>query len=114
MVSRFRSVLGSPHPPGSHNSSAAPRPHRDPQRPPNSPQKPESPNPVHAPGTAVRTTTEEHGELMRENTPLQTEIPERPGVPQLIAELDGSMIPEVEIVPPSDGEQQVDRRKARK
>jgi hypothetical protein len=35
-------------------------------------------------------------------------------VPQLIAELDGSMIPEVEISPPGKGEPQVDRRKARK
>ena len=69
---------------------------------------------IEVPTSAVRAITEEHGELMRENTLLQTEIPERPGVAQLIAELDGSMIPEVEIMPPSDGKPQVDRRKARK
>ena len=48
---------------------------------------------IEVPTSAVRTITEEHGELMRENTLLQTEIPARPGVAQLIAELDGSMIP---------------------
>lgn len=69
---------------------------------------------IEVPTSAVRTITEEHGERMQENTPLQTEIPERPGVAQLIAEMDGSMIPEVEIVPPPDGKPQVDRRKARK
>jgi len=67
---------------------------------------------IEVPISAVRTTTEEHGECMRKNTLLQTEMPDQPGVPQLIAELDGSMIPEVKIV--VEGEQQVDRRKARK
>lgn len=69
---------------------------------------------IEVPTSAVRTITEEHGERMQENTLLQMELPERPGVAQLIAELDGSMIPEVEIVPPPDGKAQVDRRKARK
>ena len=45
---------------------------------------------------------------------LQTQMPDRPGVPQLIAELDGSMIPEVEISLAGKDEPQVDRRKARK
>ncbi len=69
---------------------------------------------IEVPISAVRTTTEAHGESIRNNTPLQTEMPDRPGVPQLIAEVDGSMIPEVEISPAGDGQQQVDRRKARK
>jgi hypothetical protein len=68
---------------------------------------------IEVPISAVRTTTEAHGECMRKNTALQTEMPNRPGVPQLIAELDGSMIPEVEISPAGKGEPQVDRRKAR-
>ena len=51
---------------------------------------------------------------MRKNTLLPTEMPDRPGVPQLIAELDGSMIPEVEISPAGKDGPQVDRRKARK
>ena len=69
---------------------------------------------IEVPVSAVRTVTEAHGESMRKNAPLQTEIPDRPGVPQLIAETDGSMIPEVEISPAGQGEQPVDRRKARK
>ena len=62
---------------------------------------------IEVPISAVRATTEAHGETMRENTVLQTEMPERLGVPQLIAELDGSMIPEVEISPVGKGEPQV-------
>ena len=69
---------------------------------------------IEVPISAVRTTTEAHGESMRNNTLLQTEIPDRPGVPQLIAELDGSMIPEVEISSTGNGDQPDDRRKARK
>jgi hypothetical protein len=59
---------------------------------------------IEVPISAVRTTTEAHGESIRNNTLLQTEMPDRPGVPQLIAELDGSMIPEVEISPAGKGE----------
>lgn len=69
---------------------------------------------IEVPISAVRTTTEAHGESMRKNTPLPTDMPDRPGVAQLIAELDGSMIPEVEISPAGKDEPQVDRRKARK
>ena len=69
---------------------------------------------IEAPISAVRTITEEHGESIKKNTPVQTEMPDRPGVPRLIAELDGSMIPEVETAPAENGEQPVDQRKTRK
>ena len=45
---------------------------------------------IEVPISAVRATTEAHGETMRENTVLQTEMPERLGVLQLISELDVS------------------------
>ena len=69
---------------------------------------------IEVPISAVRIRTEAHAEAIRKNTLLQTQMPERPGVPQLIAELDGSMIPEVEISPAGKDEPQIDRRKARK
>ena len=69
---------------------------------------------IEVPISAVRTITEEHGECIRRNTPLQIEMPERPGVPQLITEMDGSMVPEVETAPVQEGGEKVDRRKTRK
>ena len=68
---------------------------------------------IEAPVSAMRSITENHGECMREQTPLQTELPNRPGVPQLIAEMDGSMIPKVEIAALPEGGAKVDRRKTR-
>jgi hypothetical protein len=68
---------------------------------------------IEVPVSAVRTHTEEHGERMRIQTPLQTEIPDTPGVPQLIAEVDGSMVPEVTTAPVQEGGPKVDRRKTR-
>lgn len=69
---------------------------------------------IEVPVSGVRTITEEHGECMRIQTPVQTEIPDRPGVPQLIAEVDGSMVPEVSTAPVQEDGQKVDRRKTRK
>jgi hypothetical protein len=68
---------------------------------------------IEVPVSAVRDSTEEHGESVRLNTPRQTAIPDRPGVPQLIAELDGSMVPEVKTAPVQEGEPKGDRRKTR-
>ena len=69
---------------------------------------------IEVPVSAVRDVTEEHGERMRIHTPVQTEIPGKPGVPQLIAEVDGSMVPEVSTAPVQEGGQKGDRRKTRK
>jgi hypothetical protein len=68
---------------------------------------------IEVPVGAVRTTTEVHGESIQKNAPLPTGLPDRPGVPQLIAELDGSMIPQVEIASAPNGEERVDRRQLR-
>ena len=68
---------------------------------------------IEIPVSAVRTKTEAHGESIPKNAPVQTCLPDRPGVPQLIAELDGSMIPEVEITSAENGQESVDRRKWR-
>jgi hypothetical protein len=68
---------------------------------------------IEVPVSAVRTKTEAHGESMQKSAPLETQLPDRPGVPQLIAELDGSMIPQVEIGPAPEGQEPVDRRKLR-
>jgi hypothetical protein len=67
---------------------------------------------IEVPVSAVRAITEQHGECMRIQTPFETGIPDRPGVPQLIAEVDGSMVPEVKTAPVQEG-QKVDRRKTR-
>jgi hypothetical protein len=42
-----------------------------------------------------------------------TEVPEHAGVPGLIAEMDGSMVPVVETAEPGAGEAPIDRRKTR-
>jgi hypothetical protein len=65
---------------------------------------------IDVPIDTVRTVTEEHGESMRTSKPLETVMPERPGVAQLIAELDGSMIPEVETALVEEGGEKIDRR----
>ena len=69
---------------------------------------------IEVPIDKVRTVTEHHGESIRSHTPLDTVMPERPGVDQLIAELDGSMIPEVETALMAEGAEKIDRRKTRK
>src|SRR6266853_343801 len=68
---------------------------------------------IEVPVSAVRNITEEHGESLRLHTPLRTEIPDIGGVPQLIAEMDGSMVPEVKTAPVQEGGPKVDRRKTR-
>ena len=69
---------------------------------------------IDVPVDTVRTTTEKHGSVIQIHTPLETVMPERPGVDQLIAELDGSMIPTVETAPVGDTTEKIDRRKTRK
>ena len=42
------------------------------------------------------------------------DLPDHPGVAILIAEMDGSMVPQVETAEPVEGEAPIDRRKTRK
>ncbi|MCP4197268.1 MAG: ISKra4 family transposase [Proteobacteria bacterium] len=65
------------------------------------------------PESRVRTVTQKHAHEIREREDLRTQIPEYEGVGQLIAEIDGTMIPIVD----TDDETEtgdVDRRKTRK
>jgi len=65
------------------------------------------------PVTAVRGITEEQGAVMLAQEKPKSDWPDRPGVPVLIAEMDGSMLPVVEVAEPGPGEAPPDRRKTR-
>jgi len=70
---------------------------------------------IAVPVSAVRMVTEEHGAAMRAQEKQKSAWPESggvAGVPVLIAEIDGSMLPVVETAEPGAGEAQ-DRRKTR-
>jgi len=62
-----------------------------------------------------RAITENHGEamLLASQKP-GSDLPDHPGVAILIAEMDGSMVPQVETAEPVEGEAPIDRRKTRK
>jgi Uncharacterised protein family (UPF0236) len=69
---------------------------------------------IEVPVSAVRVVTEEHGAAMRAQEKQKSDWPESggmAGVPVLIAEIDGSMLPVVETAEP--GEVPQDRRKTR-
>ena len=68
---------------------------------------------IEVPVSAVRGVTEEHGAGMLAQEKQKSDWPERPGVPVLITEMDGSMLPVVEVAEPVPGEAPVDRRKTR-
>jgi len=68
---------------------------------------------IEVPVSAVRGVTEEHGAAMQEQEKQKSDWPDRAGVPVLILEMDGSMLPVVEVVEPVPGEAPVDRRKTR-
>jgi hypothetical protein len=71
---------------------------------------------IEVPVSAVRTVTEAHGATMLASQKQKSDWPEgweRAGVPVLIAEMDGSMLPVVETAAPETGEAGVDRRKTR-
>jgi len=71
---------------------------------------------VEVPVSAVRGFTEEHGAAMLGQEKRKSDWPEgadRPGVPVLIAEMDGSMLPVVETAEAGVGEAAMDRRKTR-
>jgi hypothetical protein len=68
---------------------------------------------ITVPVSAVRSVTERHARAMRDGATLQRERSQAAGEPQLIAELDGSMIPVVDTVAPQDATPGQDRRKTR-
>jgi hypothetical protein len=71
---------------------------------------------IEVPVTAVRMVTEEHGAAMLAQEKQKSDWPESggvAGVPVLIAEIDGSMLPVVETAEPGAGEARQDRRKTR-
>jgi hypothetical protein len=68
---------------------------------------------IEVPVSAIRGFTEEHGAAMRAQEKQKSDWPEGAGVPVLITEMDGSMLPVVEVAEPVAGEAPVDRRKTR-
>jgi hypothetical protein len=68
---------------------------------------------IEAPESAVRQTTQRHGQIMLESEQLQQRLPDG-GVELLIAEMDGSMVPIVSIAEPEDVDSTEDKRKLRK
>jgi hypothetical protein len=63
--------------------------------------------------SAIRWFTEEHGAAMRAQEKQKSDWSDRAGVPVLITEMDGSMLPVVDVAEPVAGEAPVDRRKTR-
>jgi hypothetical protein len=66
--------------------------------------------------SVIRAITEKHGAAIvarQESQKREKELPDRPGVPVLICEMDGSMVPIVETGERGTGETVVDRRKTR-
>jgi hypothetical protein len=68
---------------------------------------------IEVPVSAVRGFTEEHGAAMLEQEKRKCDWPDRAGVPVLISEMDGSMLPVVEPGEPGGREAAIDRRKTR-
>jgi hypothetical protein len=63
--------------------------------------------------SAVREVTEEHGAAMLAQEKQKSDWPDHAGVPVLITEMDGSMLPVVEVAERGAGEAPIDRRKTR-
>src|SRR5437764_12692179 len=70
---------------------------------------------IEVPVSAVRGVTEEHGAAIGAQEKQKSEWPDRAGVAVLITEMDGSMLPVVEVAEavPVAGEAPTDRRKTR-
>ncbi len=68
---------------------------------------------IEVPVSAVRVNTEEHGAAILAQEKAKSDWPEGAGVPVLITEMDGSMLPVVETAEPGTGEAPIDRRKTR-
>jgi hypothetical protein len=70
-------------------------------------------NGIAVPVSAVRGFTEEQGAAMLAQEKQKSDWPDHPGVPVLITEMDGSMLPVVEVAEPVPGAAWRDRRKTR-
>jgi len=68
---------------------------------------------IEVPESAVRVITEEHGAAMLAQEKAKSDWPDGAGVPVLITEMDGSMLPVVETAEPGAGAAPIDRRKTR-
>jgi len=68
---------------------------------------------IEVPVSAMRGFTEEHGAGMLAQAKAKSDWRDRPGVPVLVSEMDGSMLPVVETAEPKEGEAPLDRRKTR-
>ena len=67
------------------------------------------------PASAVREISEEQGaKMLVAQEEAKSDWPDAPGAPVLIVEMDGSMLPVVEVAEPGPGETAPDRRKTRK
>jgi hypothetical protein len=69
---------------------------------------------IQVPTTMARAITEKHGAAMLAGEPLQSQVPGQPGVKQLIAEIDGSLVPIVQTAPLSGQLPCSDKRKNRR
>ena len=67
---------------------------------------------IEVPVSTARQITQQHGEAWLKNQSLETQIPNRSGVPWVVAQLDGCMIPIVTTAE-AGGEAGLDRRKTR-
>jgi hypothetical protein len=68
---------------------------------------------IAVPVSTVRAITEQHGAAMLARQPHGTPWPTTPGVPRLIAEMDGSMVPQVDTAALESSEGPRDHRKTR-
>lgn len=69
---------------------------------------------IEVPVGSSRAITLSHAEEILKSGQLQKDIPERAGVAVLLAEIDGCMIPVVEMSSPANGEEKIDLRTTRK
>jgi hypothetical protein len=69
---------------------------------------------IEVPVSAVRGFSEAHGAAMWAQEKRKNDWPDRAGVPVLITEMDGSMLPVVETAEPGEAEVAMDRRKTRR
>jgi hypothetical protein len=69
---------------------------------------------IEVPTSTARAITEKHGAAMLAGELLQSRVPSKTGVKQLIAEIDGSLVPIVQTAPQSARDSEADWRKNRR
>ncbi len=69
---------------------------------------------IEVPASSARLITEKHAAEVYQGQSIERAMPERRGVAQLIAEMDGSMIPIVERAPAEESGETIDYRKQKK